>query len=87
MKTRLTAWHSTSTMSQEVSPAFLNLPFLKWYSIESNPEDGLTRYAESSARGITWEVILFGIAASSVGIVTVVVTILWMAKLGEILSN
>jgi len=87
MKSRFSVLHSISTMSRDLNPAFLNLQSHKSYSTELSRSIGLTRYAESFDKESTWEITLYAIAASLVGTAMAGMTILWMAKLGQILTN
>ena len=86
MKMRHAVWRSISTMSRGVSHDLASLQSRKWYSTALSPPDSRIPFAEWSDRGSTREVTLYAICASFLGIAMAGMTILWLAKLGEILS-
>jgi len=87
MRKRLAVWRSIFITSREVSRDLANLQSARWYSTALNRSDSREASARLYDRGSTREVYLYAIVASSVGIVMVGMTILWLARLGEILWN
>lgn len=85
MMKRLSALRSTFITNPDPRADYHNLPSPRWYSTVLIPPGSLTASAELSKTGYTKEIVLYAIAASSAGIAMVIMTVLWIAWLGEIL--